>query len=519
MPTKPKLPELPLTGLDPWLMYADDAERASAAYFGGKPLIDKYLRQHPRECDEDYDIRRRLAYGLERTKRAVNWLTRTVDNAKYAVERDFGPSYPELQTFATHNAPSGKSWDSQLKQLLKDGLLGSVAYIFLDRASIPPTLDTKADLDQIRNTIESAVLTINQVWDIVLTPDGYISQCSIISPAPEGERLLQYYITGEKDELGAGIAAFRIYTRKNDKHQWQIKETGPNPIGVAPLVPFVVTGSLTQAESLRTNVQAAARLDVDIMNLLSDSRQAFDLYNFPILAMSEKEDVVAPRSAIAAKVPGYTEPDKPKVVLSAATGVIYNKDSGEPFFLEPDHLYFDKTLEFIRFGCEMIDDLIGVNLTPDHPLASGIAKEFDAQDQSEIFRDNHSRLEAVEYQCWYLIARMISPDGRAVDFNDFKEQVTIAHPVHFDPTGGYVRERLEAVIKSPLYATMSPEIKLEISKQWLRANLEDIIPDEELTKLLDTIKIQEPTPDDNPDTAGTNPGNAPNSGGTSATRA
>jgi hypothetical protein len=476
MMSKPELPKLPLPGIDPWLTVEDDANRAYAAYWGGSPLVDRYLVQHNREDIIDFNIRKRLSYGLARTQRAVHWLTRTVANPSYAIERDFGPAYPELAALAAHAAPSGKTWDTQLKALLSNTLLGSVSYIFLDQATLPPTLDTQADIDNLRTSIETILIRSQQVWDIVLTPDGYIRQCSIITSSPQGDRLIQYF--------ESPLPMFRVYFRKNDRSKWELTEESPNALGVAPLVPLIVNGDLNEPESIRTNVQAASRLDIDMMNQLSDARQAFGLHNYPILAMPESESAGNPRMGLAGKL----EPAEEKKTLSAARGIRYDAKNGQPFFLESEHIYLDQTITLINYLSELIDDIIGVDLAPDHPLASGVAKQFDFQDQSEVFRANHARLQAVEYQCWYLIARMVAP-GRLADFQGFKQDVIIQHPTHFDPTGGHVRERLDLIIDSPEYANASPEIRLAVQQRYWRTNLDDLIPQDQLSILIDTIQL------------------------------
>lgn len=480
--SKDGLPRLPIKGINPYETIKEVADRTYIAYFGGRNVVDSYLKRHMREDQKSYNYRKSLAYTTNRTKWATNYITRTVDNAKYPVTREFsGNAY--LDTIAKKRTPSGDTWDSKLKDALIEGLLGGVAYIYIDFSTL------MIDNDSLTGNIDVDILRVNQVENIVLDNENYITQAEVFTVNNSETWLYRFY--NLPDEAGAETPYYSIYKKDSDQKPWELIEENINTMGVVPIVPIIPSGDLNDPHTIISPIQEISAIDIDIMNLLSDSRHAFGMHNYPWVALPTAEGILDDSGVIVndTKAEYFSDDESIKTVaLGEATGFEYNAKDGQPLIIEPQNIHVDQTIKLIEFLKEQILDIIGVGIDKDHPLSSGVAKMFTFNDSNEAFRRIHSKLEDIEYSVFYIINYILNPSQS--NFNDFRSQIGIRHPTNFDPTGGVVYTRLKEAVESPSFAEGSDESKTELIQQYTKQVLVELLEDEKLKKIIKTIKIE-----------------------------
>lgn len=469
--------KLPKEGVSPSAYLEHESSRTYTSYNGGNEVVEKYLFQHPREAKEDFTYRKLNSYSFERTEWATRFITRTINNKKYPIYRSFNPKFTELERLAISKKSNGKTWDSILKEITIDSLLGGISYLYLNIGNIKTILSGQT------NIVETNVLRYNQVSNIVLNRDGFISQCKIQFSVESTHYILLYYFDNDEP-------IFKLFASSNNS-QWELIESGINILGFAPIVPLVFIGSIDEPKSITSPIQKISKIDMDIMNLYSDSRNAFGFHNYPWIALP------APEGGIEGTQIGLNRDDEnpnnnslQKVALGPAQGFYYDSNVGEPKIIEPSNVHIEQTTKLIDYLEDEILNILGAGIDKDHPLASGISKMFTFNNTNELYRYIHSRLEYFEYNVFY-IASLLLDKNRIIDFSSFEDEVIINHPVNFDPTGSNQLEKVKNILDSNIYNNLNNQTKELIVKKYLELSLSESISSTELSELLETVNFED----------------------------
>lgn len=469
--------QLPEKGVSPATYLDAVAHKTYTSYYGGDRVVEEYLEKHIREEISDYLYRKKLSYSFERTEWATRYITRTLNNKKYPIYREFDDRYIELEKLSISKLSNGKNWDSLLKELTIEAMLGGVSYIFLDLGSIYNIISDQKSATQFN----ASVLKYNQVSDIIVDRLGYVTQCKIVYQNNGNEYLLAYYQNAENQNV------YELY-RSMKGSALELVETNINQIGIAPIIPLVFIGTIQNPESISSPIQKIAKIDIDIMNLYSDSRHAFSLHNYPWIALPSPEGgidgVKVGLSSSTNDKTGMT-----KIPLGPAQGFLYDSNVGEPKIIEPQNIHIEQTTKLIDYLEAEILNLLGVSIENDHPLSSGVSKMYTFNNTNEAYRWIHSNLERIEYNTFY-IASLLLENNDSNSFNDFKDLVVINHPSNFDPIGSYQLENISKLIESTIFQELDIETKLSITKKYIEKTLSECLSDTELSELLDAVKLE-----------------------------
>ena len=464
-------------GINPASFLEKAANRTYIAYNGGNKVVEKYLYQHPREEKTDYIYRKSISYSFERTNWATRFITRTIDNKKHRVHRDFDPLYSELEKMANSKKSNGRNWDSILKELTIDSMLGGISYLFLNINNIKELLT-----DETKN-IDTSVLIYDQVSNIVMNKQGFFSQCAITFKIEDSNYELYYYMN--RDD----VPTFELY-ESQDNGSMEFIDGGYNALGFAPIIPLYFIGSIENPGTITSPIQKISKIDIDIMNLYSDSRNAFGFHNYPWIALPTPEGGIDGVQIGLNREDGNPHNNSlQKVALGPAQGFYYDSNVGEPKIIEPSNVHIEQTTKLIDYLEDEILNILGAGIEKDHPLSSGISKMFTFNNTNELYRHIHSVLERFEYNVFF-IGSLLLGDDRRIEFADFESLVTINHPKNFDPTSSKQIEKIKEFVDSSVFNMLDDDTKELIIKKYLEQSLSDAISDNELSELLETVNIK-----------------------------
>jgi hypothetical protein len=448
-----------IKGVDPWTHLSNEAILTYKAYTGKQAFIDYALDRHSVEEEEDYNVRRKQAVSLCKTKWAIGELTKVINNDKYRITRDFGEYNLDLQAIFTKNY--GLDLDNKLKNLYIEGLLGGVSYLFISSNYQLSNYITEYNASLLSNNYTLYVLSSNQVSNILVDENGMIIQCDI-----------EFVSQSEKEQMAAVL---RYYDKK-----WELWEkaktsgmflmTQSGTAEIIPIVPCLIQGNLMDPQTISSPIFEVARIDKHIMNLISDASYSFSFFNFPMFAFPES---------------GANPEQVKKLKIAPNMSFVYDSAGGAPQFIEPQSIHIEKMIRMVEFLSDSIFTIIGVAKEFDNSNMSGYSREYNYQLTNDTYREIHTNLNDIEMKLWYFLKQLISSDISLNDYSAFSQTISIVNPQNFEPGGGANFERLQKALESKFMLSIPEPVVNETRKCYFRQILSENISVKKLEELLD----------------------------------
>lgn len=454
------IPAFKTKGHSPYNFVQKFHTKAKTFYLGKDRAVEDYLRQHPREDDTTFKTRKERCSTSGETKKAVSYLTRTIGNKRHQVRRNL--SQIEHISELANVSSRMKSFESTLKRLCKEALLAGLSYCYINSEG------DGAD-------VEAIVLDASQVSHILLDEEGRITQCQI-----EEEILNVKKITQWRE------GHFQSWQTDNKKEKEpELKQEGDNGLGFAPIIPFIIDGSLDDPESINSVIWEVARHDDDIMNIWSAANSSFANTAFPIYAIPTPAGMLDE---------GEDDEKENTLEIGSRQAFTFPETSTPPSILEPQHNSMREARETIREIKQTINQIIGRVSPQDNKYEQGRAKEFSFHEINESSRTIHYLLEEFEYNFWY-IAFLLSPitdeDRKETDFKTFKSKVTINHPVSFEPSERETADRFQLIFNMPDWDKIADEGKQVIIKEFIQNSLKRVLDEESLGSISNAISFKQ----------------------------
>jgi hypothetical protein len=461
----PGAPALVSKGINPAAYLYKVAEPCYLSYYSQDEFIDKNLQKYQSETETEYKKRKKKAYTLCLVERAITKLCETVASIKYEIQRVFG-KYKILEEITTQDDPVAGNYNAKLKDLCINMMLGGIAYVYI---SLKETEEIEGDKT---NDINYYILRYDQVYNILMNEDGYITQCQILGKQGEKEIITRFV-----DDK------WWRWERTNENESFELIEEGENSLGFAPLVVVIYKGTLHRTDEITSPIHNLVRIEAAILDKMSAKDKAQIATNYPQLTF--------PIGAASAIQSAKTKHGKKKVhgkedklVVGSEKVILYDAESKPPAFIEPEHKHIITTWEDIEKSIQQGEEIVGTGVH-DHELASGVAKSFNYSNLSDTRRTIHSKLRQAELSTLYITALLLE---ETENFSDFTEQVKIIHPTSFDPVGDIAYKRLKEAIEIGDFSSLPPKIQNLLREFYYATAVKEKVTPEQLMEFTILLK-------------------------------
>lgn len=437
----------PPDSLDPW------AYETYLAYYNPMEFSKQFLIKHSRESNEKFAERRSKAYILGIVEQELNELIETIGSEKYAVSREYG-RYDQLSQVVSPNLGVANTYDQALRDMVLHAFLGGISYMYL------------GNINQL-NPAMPEILRYNQVENIILNENGNILSCSVYEQISPKEKLKTVILEGQWTQT----------LIKSGQSESLVGE-GEFATPFAPIVPFTIKGSLKWASEINSPLHLILNIEKSILNKLSDKD-------------SKMRDTLHPQyimpidgAALSAAAKGRKAET---IEIGAQTVLLYNKETGKPEILEPEHLHVEITWDDINRLKNEAKRITRTMVESEGANNSGVSKSYSHSGLNDVRREIHSKIEAAEYSALYIIGLQL---GLFTDYETFSEEVKVHHPTTFDPLGDFSYSRLQELINSKNFDSLPERVKKEIQKSYISEVLRGRKTQSELSDILKIIDNQ-----------------------------
>ena len=420
------------------------------SYRGGKQYKDgNYLLKHPFESDATYTRRKEIAYFYNFCRPVIDIFSSQLYRKK--IQRDFGSLTNDdlFESFLMDADLEGQEYTNFIQDVQRLASIYGAVHVLVDK----PAMDTLTRADAIDNDIRpycNIVIPESLVdWEWLKLPTGrkILSMVKI----KESETT---YIVWELDRWE------RWQLPKKDGDKPKIIASNEHNLGLIPLVTVYNRREAGMNMVGLSDINDIADINKNIYYLCSDAKEIIENSAFPMLAMPKQG----------------TATEGEDLAVGSNSIINFNKDDGEPFFLEPPSGSLTEIREWIRQNISEIHRIAkmgGTQATEDSSAPkSGIALEIESQQQQAVLSEKGDNLEEAENNILILWALW---EGREFDG-------AIEYPDDFS-----VRDTtrdLDNALKSMAQGINSKTFKEELDKKTVRGLLPKA--DDETLKTIDS---------------------------------
>ena len=333
----------------------------------------EYLVKYPRETEEKYERRKKLAVYPNYIKKIVD----TYVGALFRVEpvRDFGTN-TEYEEFCKNVDLRGTDIDDFMRNIAKLTLIYGTVFVIVDKPRA--NVLTRAHEKEAKISPYATIRLPTQVQNIEIDEYGRIQKIVF----REVETVREFY-----------PGSWRVKTRN------EVIE-GNFPFDEIPIVAVSWTDPILPGDPIVPPfIYDMARIAKDLYNAISELREILRNATFPILTLP---------------VPDATIAEKMREIVIGTENFIayYPEKGGKVDFIAPPETPAKVYLEYIQLLIDTLYSLANLEMVKGtQTQKSGVALEFEFQNLNNLLSQIAQNLEQAEYQIANFVARWHGKKG------------------------------------------------------------------------------------------------------------
>jgi hypothetical protein len=383
-----------------------------ASYIGGNEYILNtiynglpMLRQHKRELDNEYKLRRARSYYLNYCKFVIETYGKFIFSGNNDIIRLINPENPVFDDIIYNFDGKGLDANAFMQKLFQNALIYGEYYVLIDKPIKPDNL-SKYQTEQLKLYPYCKQISPLELLDYSLNDFGNYNWCLIREEVINNTDPFKPMLKEVQHRL---ITTEYIYLYGEDGN---LKEGYPlvNELGRVPLVKCVFTDIDNDGigESLLKDI---SWINNEIYNICSFRSEDFRNNCFPQLYGSE--------------ISGKKGEEEKSVLVGNTTYFPVPTDGIIPGYISPDTSTItikqdnidNLVTEILRLAGLQKDDAVMSS-----SVSSGISKAISFLDTNQSFAEKARRLQDTEYIIWDYISQ----------YQDIKQEITIDYPTEFN---------------------------------------------------------------------------------------
>ena len=422
--------------------FLKDAYRGTGGFLDGS-----YLVRFPKESDEKYINRKKLAINPNVVKKVVNSISGHI--FKTAPVRKIESKFYEQ--FCENTDRKGTYIDEKMKQILIQTMIYGTLFIVVDK----PRIEAQTKLDEIRN--------------------GIFPYIAIRKPSHLHSYETDEYGNLEFIQFKETVKDNKVFYRTFTKDSWYLSQddqlksiidSGQHKLGVVPVIPFVLQ-DIDDEELLEPPfILEIAYMQKDLYNAISELRSILRDNTFPVLTYPIKDETEAQKL------------QNTEVLLSTQNGLFYNPEAGaKPEYIAPPSTPADQLLNYVDWLIRQIFKQVNLDFSGSNE--SGISKEYDYQEFTKMLANFSQALENLEYKIANLIGLWLGEEFNG--YIEYNKKYTIMD----------AKETVQMVLEVLDRPDIPPILQNEIWKKITRTIFNDTYDEKELQALESAIDSRE----------------------------
>jgi len=415
------------------------------AYEGKGGFLDgSYLIPHPRESNEKFERRKKLAVYPNYVKKVVDsYLSHLFKKSPIrSIETQ------EYQEFIQDVDKQGTYIDDFMRRAFKLAMIVGTIFIIVDKP--PGKAQTKLEEKTLDLRPYLATRLPSQVYNYSFDQFGRLAFITFREKRPDGTIIYRYFDT-EK------------WIISTDPEQKKIEGEGKHKLGIVPVVPLHSTDPL-----LSTSLTATPWI-LDVANL------NFDLYN----ALSELRELLRSQTFSIFTIPIRDQADAEKLkdlTISTENAIPYNPEGGgKPDYVAPPPDPVEAYMKYITALIDQIYRLANLEFTGG-VQKSGIAKEYDWLEFNRTLSSFAEQCEQAEYRIADIVCRWYETEFKGY----------IQYPQDFSIKE--LAKELEIGMNAITAQILPPTGVVELRKKLTRDMLGEFVDDKLLSKMDEEIE-------------------------------
>ncbi len=427
------------------------------AYTGNGGFKDgSYLIRHPRETDEKYQIRKKLAYYPNFVKKIVEVSISHIFKKPISRESD----RQEINQFWNNADGNGSYIDSVMRRYAKFATVLGTVFLIVDRKPIQAM--TRAD--ELSNLPYIVVRLPSAVVDYSIDQNGNL-EWIVFSESITSKRFREYGVRVDKIFRYFDKENFVIFQGSSIESAVEISK-GQHNLGIVPVVPLTVSDLDLNDIFADSKIFEIAKINHRIYNALSELDEILRNQTFPILTL--------PVSNVALDRKQYDN-----LILSTENAILYDPSSGgKPDFIAPPTGPTEAYERRIELMIDYIYRLASFEFTGG-VSKSGVAMAFDFQETNRTLANIARSIEDAEEKIVDIIGRWFDIDVR---------KTVVEYPKDFSVLD-FQQEVKNAI--DLLSLDISKKFNVELKKKLVFTTLGDRLSESELQEIYDEIESQE----------------------------
>lgn len=425
-----------------------DYEFMKHAYRGTGGFLDgSYLVRFPKETDEKYINRKKLAINPNIVKKIVNSITGHI--FKTAPIRKIESQFYEQ--FCQDTDRRGTYIDEKMRRILLQTLIYGTIFVIVDK----PRIEAITKLDEIKNSVFPYI--------------------AIRKPTHLNSYQIDEFGNLKFIQFKEIINDNKIIYRTFDTERWyismddalkQIIDTGEHKLKVVPVIPFSLQ-KLDDEEIIEPPfILDIAYMQKDLYNAISELRSIIRDNTFPILTYPVKDETEAQKL------------QNTELLLSTQNGLFYNPEAGsKPEYIAPPSEPVNQLLSYIEWLIRQI--FRNVNLDFTNSGESGIAKEYDYQEFTKMLINFSESLESLEYKIANMVGLWLGEDFQG--YIEYSKKYTVMD----------AKETIQVALDVLARPDIPPVLANEIWKKITRVLFNDVYDEKQLQALESAIDSRE----------------------------
>ncbi|WP_163327620.1 phage portal protein [Desulfurobacterium thermolithotrophum] len=415
------------------------------AYTGKGGFLDgSYLVPHPRESDEKFSRRKKLAVYPNYVKKVVDsYLSHLFKKSPVrSIETQ------EYLEFIQNVDKQGTYMDDYMRRAFKLSMVTGTTFLIVDKPKGKAL--TKLEEKQLGLTPYLALRTRSQLYNYSLDSYGRLSSITFIEKQPDGTTLYRYFDTN----------VWRVAT---DPELNEIQGEGEHNLGEVPVVLLHSTDPLLPTDLTAPPwILDIANLNFDLYNALSELRELFRNQTFSIFTIPVKDQ------ADAEKLKDLT--------ISTENAIPYSPEGGgKPDFIAPPPDPVQSYMQYIENLIQQIYRLSNLEFTGG-VQKSGIAKEYDWLEFNRTLTSFAQQCEQAEYKIANLVCKW-----QGTEFKGY-----IQYPRDFSIRN--LAEELETAMNAITAQILPPTGVVELRKKLSRDILGEFVDDKLMEQMDNEIE-------------------------------
>jgi hypothetical protein len=434
---------------DEWKFFVD-------SYFGGLQYRQGgYLLKHPFESIANFERREATAYFYNLCQPIVDIYSSYLFKGNNITREFDGLEDDKLfQNFLKDANFEGKSLDQFMREANKWASVYGIIYVFMDKPSVTG-LTRAVEIEEDLRPYSYFITPENLInWEYELLENGRTVFSKIVI----------------RDWVSKKITDYRVWTRdswsiyrvdKDKEGEPVLVRSGDHSLGEIPIVP-VINQEGRKNVGL-SDINDIADINKNVYYLCSDAKEIIENTAFPMLAVPDKDL-------------GQDSQDKP---VGSGQLLGFNKENGEPYWLEAPHSSLAEVREWIKQDIEQIRQIARLGGVMGTEVAdqtkSGIAIELETQQLQAVLNEKADNMEEGEIKIFKLWAKW-----QGLEFTG-----KITYPEDFSVKDAV--NDIDNMLKARMLQISSPTYNKEVQKEAVTLTL-DKIDDEKKAEIFTEIE-------------------------------